>query len=161
EMLQRRGTTGPISLGRSMVAFGALPVIMGLMNPYGWHVYTFPFAILAGPTASKDIIEWQPPVFLGTGPFSPGVFWIFLAIQLALGVTALAYERRVRFFDASLAVGTMAMALAARRFIPLYALVSAPLLARDIAVPLARIGQLREQRARALQVCAALLLVCT
>ncbi len=114
----------------------ALALLASLLNPQGPHSLTFPFTIVGEQGAWRDeIVEWMPPVLFWSDSFSPFLFGPWLVVQLAVLVAALALvPRKVDVSDALLVAATAAMALTSRRFIPLFALVSVPFLAHNLAV---------------------------
>lgn len=106
-------------------ALGAAYLALGMLNPYGWELfsvmwfYTFQFG-----TANQMIRELAPV------HFGAPTFWLFAA-TLALMATA---ARRIATREHPLQVLLTALlaAQAARqvRFLPLYAIAAAPILAR-------------------------------
>jgi len=95
-----------------------VPLTMGAADEHVWR---------------SAIIEWRPPVLFSDGPLNPATFGWFLLAGIALAIVVLAVApRRFDVTDALVAGVTGAMALAARRFVPLFALVSAPWMARNL-----------------------------
>src|SRR6185436_2664167 len=91
----------------------------------------------------KEIIEWAPPVLFRRGePFTTAFLGYYLVGQLLLALGALVMRpRRFDWSNGLVVVTTAAMALGARRFGPLFALVAAPfgavnltLIARGLAL---------------------------
>jgi hypothetical protein len=134
--------TDPMPRERALqlVVAAVLATLATLVNPDGVHALILPFELLGTEQAvwRREIVEWMPPVFLGEGAFSPVLFWWLLAAHVLLAATALIVARR-RFDlgDAALVAVTAVMALSARRFIPLFALVSVPFAAANAAAVLA------------------------
>ena len=103
------------------------------MNPQGIEALLFPFEILDTSSPWRKIIEWRPPRLFRHGPWD--AFAILVMIQAA--AAAGAAWRRPRQFDLTdfaMTVATAAMAFRSRRFIPLFAIVSAPFLASTLAI---------------------------
>jgi hypothetical protein len=85
-------------------------------------------------------------VLFADGPLNPPLFgWLLLAHVLALGGALRVAPRRVDLTAVALAVVTATMALRARRFVPLFALVGAPLLAANLALAVG-VPDLRRRR---------------
>lgn len=116
-----------------------------LLNPQGVRALVFPFTLLGSDELwRREIIEWAPPVlFAGGQPFGSALLGYYLVAQLLLALLALAREpRRFDWSNALVVATTAAMALGARRFGPLFALVAAPfgavnltLAARGVVLP--------------------------
>jgi tetratricopeptide (TPR) repeat protein len=131
----------------------ALAALAFLANPWGWHILEYPAAYLNADSPFRSILEWQaPPFTLDPRSFAGRFFLLLLA---AVSGAAVEIDARVRggrrrgdMYLVSLAAVTAAMALTSRRFIPLFALTSLPLVARAVAAAaaLAR-AQLRPQAA--------------
>ena len=123
---------------RQATALAAAAVLAGAVcvaNPQHVHALTFPFTILDPSSPWKDVLEWQPVVLFADGPLNPPLFgWLLLAHGLALGTALWVAPRRVDVASVALAVVTAAMALRARRFVPLFTLVGTPLLAANVAL---------------------------
>jgi hypothetical protein len=132
----------PMSRARALRldAAAVAATLATLVNPDGVHALMLPFELLGAEQAvwRREIIEWMPPVFLREEAFSPVFFWYLLAAQVALAAAALIVDRRrLDLGDAALVAVTAAMALSARRFIPLFALVAVPFAAANAAVAIA------------------------
>ena len=116
----------------------ALALLAFLANPWGLRILEYPIAYLDSNSPFREILEWQrPPFELDPRQFSGRFFWLLLAV--ALGAVL---ELRERLLDGraggdlylvALATVTTAMALTSRRFIPLFAITSLPLVARLVA----------------------------
>jgi hypothetical protein len=135
-----------LALAAAAAAAGAACVA----NPQHIHALTFPFTILTSPW--KDVLEWRPVVLFADELLNPALFgWVLLAQVVALGGALSVSPRRVDVTAVALAVVTGAMALRARRFVPLFTLVSTPLLAANLALlrerMIGRIPDLRSRRA--------------
>jgi len=93
-----------------------------LVNPYGWRLWSYPFALVTMRVYMEYIEEWMRPTLSVQ-------FWAFYA-YLALGTLLLLARRRsVRLVDGLVWVVFGGMALSARRHIAPFALVSAPAVA--------------------------------
>jgi hypothetical protein len=130
-----------------LVAAAAAATAAALLNPHGVHALLFPFTLLgADEVWRKEIIEWAPPVlFKGGQPFGSALLGYYLVAQILVAMAALARDpRRFDWSNALVVAVTAVMALGARRFGPLFALVAAPfgavnltLAARGLVVPAA------------------------
>lgn len=100
-----------------------------VVNPYGASIIHYPLAYLDRTTPFRSLIEWMPPgVSLDPTAFNGRFFW--LALLAAAGVVLGAW--RIPQL-ALLAAVSFAMAITARRFIPLFAITGAPLVAIGLA----------------------------
>jgi hypothetical protein len=107
------------------VAAAALAVCL---NPWGISIYGVPFQTLAPDTPFRDLIEWHhTPLSLDPTSYAGRFAW--MAIATAIGCLV----RPRDAFSLALAAITAAMAVSARRFVPLFAIVAAPLAARGFA----------------------------
>jgi hypothetical protein len=138
-------------------ALGA--VVVCVANPQYLRALTFPFTILDPASPWQDVLEWQPVELFTDGPLNPALFgWVLLAQALALGAALWAAPRRVDVTAMALAAVTAAMALRARRFIPLCTLVGTPLLATNLALVFERlVGRVPDLRTRRTALAAAAL----
>jgi hypothetical protein len=109
---------------------GRLGLVLGLcllavpLNPYGFQMVTYPFRTVGIGVLQDFIAEWLPPDFhqLHLHPF----IWMVLATLTALGLSG----RRADFTDLTLVALFAYMSLLAGRNIALFALVTAPVIAR-------------------------------
>jgi hypothetical protein len=134
--------TGPAMPRRRAVLLAGAAVAAALAclaNPQGVDAVAFPFTILRGGNPWKSVLEWQPPTLFVESDFSPAIFGWFLAAQGLAAIAAGAIApRRIDAPNLALVLVTAAMALSARRFIPLFAVVSTPLLAANVEIVRAR-----------------------
>ncbi|HTO55729.1 MAG TPA: hypothetical protein VMR50_20260 [Myxococcota bacterium] len=133
---------GTPKLDRGLWLGVGLTALALLCNPWGWHILEYPAAYLDSRSPFRQILEWQPPPFdLDLRGFE-GRF--FALLGLAAAAAGLELAARVRggrragdSYLVALAGVTCAMAITSRRFIPLFALCSLPLVARLLATLLA------------------------
>ncbi len=98
------------------------------LNPWGFAIYEVPFQHIYYQSPFAELIEWRP-VALSLDPASyAGRFWWMLVLTL-VGVCS----GRGTLFSFALASVSAAMAISARRFIPLFAISAAPLVAVGLA----------------------------
>jgi len=114
-----------------LLALAAASVV-SLVNPYGAAALRLPFdqffVHLGGKSLlSRTIAEFQPPLF--GDPVTPSIV-AFVVLAAATLLAIVADFPRVRAFDLLVTLATLAVALRARRNIPLFALAAAPVLAR-------------------------------
>ena len=107
-----------------------------LCNPWGWRILEYPAAYLDSSSPFRSILEWQAPPFSLDPRWFNGRFFCLLLLLAAPGA-ALELVGRVRrgraggdLYLLGLAAVTCTMAVTSRRFIPLFALCSLPLVAR-------------------------------
>jgi hypothetical protein len=99
------------------------------LNPFGYTVLENPLDYLDPTSPFRTLVEWRPPRFgLGFADYA-GRFWS-AAILAAL---ALPFVARRDAYLVALCCVTFLMAVNARRFIPLFALTAAPLVAGLVA----------------------------
>ena len=123
---------------RSLALAGIGAVAACLLNPYGIRAFTYPFAIFGegeGNAWRAGITEWLPTVLFREAPHNAAFFgWYFSAQCLfALGALLVA-PRRFDLTSALHVAVTAVMALGARRFVGLFALVAAPFGAANLAI---------------------------
>jgi len=134
---------------RALAAAGAAAALALLANPWGIAAWTFPWTLLrrigAGPDVFHRILEFAPP---STEPGDPALrfFWILL------GVTALSFALRaprVPWRRAAALAPFLALALMARRNVPLFAIVVVPVLAENLGAAASRLAGGSPRAARA------------
>jgi hypothetical protein len=137
ETLRASQRAGHFALPHRLWIGVALCVPAMLANPWGWRIFEYPLAYLpiVSDTSYRELIEWKPPGFglpvLGVGgPVAwlgtfQGRFWLLASAALAGAVRSARREP----YPVALAAVAFAMALNSRRFIPLFAVCSAPLVA--------------------------------
>lgn len=107
------------------VLFLACAVVVPL-NPNGFRMFSYPFETLMSPTMAAFIDEWQSPDF-------HKLMFLPLALFLLLLLTTMALSpRRARAGELFLLFVTGFGALRSVRHIPIFALIAAPILARDL-----------------------------
>ncbi len=118
----RAGTGLPIARWIGVaVAAAAIAV-----NPAGIHIYLLPFEPLAD-TLFQGLVEWEPAqMSLAVTTWAGRFGWMFLAVMASL------WAARRQPYWLALAAVTFSMALLARRFIPLFAITGAPIVALGI-----------------------------
>ena len=141
--LARASTSRPL---REWSAFAAC-CAASILNPYGIGIVKYPLAYMDRSSPFRSLIEWTPPgLSLDPATFQGRFAWMaFLALLGAAVVVVGARpiprpappgptaSARALLFNAALAVVTVIMALSARRFIPLFAVTGAPLVAIALA----------------------------
>ncbi|HKC51153.1 MAG TPA: hypothetical protein VKF60_10200 [Myxococcota bacterium] len=138
----------------------ALAALAFLCNPWGWRILEYPVAYLDADSPFRAILEWQPPPFdLDPRRFSGRFFALLVAAALGAGLELRARARGGRsagdVYLVALAAVSAWMALTSRRFIPLFALTSLPLVARLCGAAIAQLASRLPPGAR-LRVAAAL-----
>jgi tetratricopeptide (TPR) repeat protein len=111
------------------VAGLVLAILAVGINPFGYTVVENPLDYLDPTTPFRTLVEWRAPRFgMGFGDYA-GRFWI---ASIAT-VLALPFVARRHAYLVALCFVTFIMAVSARRFIPLFALTAAPLIAAPVA----------------------------
>ncbi|MBI3770642.1 MAG: hypothetical protein HY271_19405 [Deltaproteobacteria bacterium] len=139
----------------ALAAVAAAAAVACVLNPQHFHALTFPFTILEPASPWKQVLEWQPVVLFEEEPLNPMLFSYFFVAQLVAFAAALGCGwRRVDLPALALVGVTGVMAFQARRFVPLFAMVSAPFLAANLALvrerlvaASSRVPELRSRRA--------------
>jgi hypothetical protein len=121
---------------RSLALASAAAVAACLLNPYGPSAFTYPFAIFGEGNAWRaGITEWLPTLLFREAPHNAAFFGWYFTGQCLFAVGALLVSPRRFDLTSALHVGaTGAMALGARRFVGLFALVAAPFAAANLAI---------------------------
>jgi tetratricopeptide (TPR) repeat protein len=114
---------------RVVACVGAAVVLASLLNPYGWDAITLPFRLAGSEWFTQEVTELQRPQ-LGEHP-------IALAFGVLLAATLLLSIRRVPIGEVLLAAPFAWLALSGTRFVFLFPLVAAPLVARGLTEMLA------------------------
>jgi hypothetical protein len=122
------------------VALAALAVCL---NPWGPSIYAIPFQPLGSGTPFGGLVEWHhTPLSLDPTSYAGRFVWMFTAAALG------ALVRPRDPFAIALAGITAAIAVAACRFIPLFAIVAAPIAARGFAAGASFVARPLPLRAR-------------
>jgi hypothetical protein len=111
---------------RFLALMTALSFVTAVLNPNGPELWIYPFFTLGSSAMQAYIQEWHSP------DFHVAIFWPFVALA-ALGVIGMIFSRRRPTWDDLLLFGgTAAAGLLSARNIPLFAIVSAPIVARHV-----------------------------
>lgn len=103
-----------------------LCLFFSLLNPQGYHLWTYPFETLTSQVMQTKITEWQSP------DFHNRLFWPFL-FALGLGIASFILpKRKTTVTDAVLFIGTFAISLVSARHIPFFAIVAIPIISRNV-----------------------------
>jgi len=133
---------------RLWCGLGACLLAAGL-NPWGFHIFVYPLSYLPGLEENpyRQLVEWLPP---GSGLAGIDVrgAWIIQTFQfrfwLLVALTGCALPLRAARAQPllpALCGVTLCMAVASRRFIPLFAITAAPLVALSIEHGILRLGK--------------------
>ena len=107
-----------------------LSFLIAVVNPSGPDLWVYPFLTLGSNAMQQYILEWHSPDFHLT------LYWPFAAL-LFLGVLAfLASRRKPALTDVLLFSATGAAGLLSARHIPIFAVVTAPIVARYLFIAL-------------------------
>jgi hypothetical protein len=98
-----------------------------VLNPHGWHLWSYPFGTLGSAAMQENIAEWRSP------DFHLSIYWPF-AIMMALGNIAWVLRRsRPSWADVLLFLSTATAGLVSTRHIPLFAVVATPIITRSLS----------------------------
>lgn len=104
-----------------------LSLVALLLNPHGWGIFSYPLWLTSHPRVMDSVNEWYSPNFHATYYQWFGLYLLLLAGTFALNTR---HRPLVEVFFPLLFLG---MGLYSVRNIPLFALASAPILAKEIA----------------------------
>jgi len=104
-----------------------LSLLATCINPYGWQLHRHIFEFLGSGWIADYVAEFQSPQIRSEG-------MLIFALLLFAGVAVAAeVRRRAQWFEAGLTVVWGFAALRSARYVPLFAMVAAPLIASYIA----------------------------
>jgi hypothetical protein len=98
-------------------------LLVSLINPYGYHILAFPFRFVSNRVLMDNVDEFLSPNFHQVMPFK---YLLFLMI-IILAVS----RKKLDIIQISLLLIFLNMALYSVRYIPLFCIVAAPILARQ------------------------------
>ena len=111
---------------RQLALVTVVSFLLAAFNPNGPALWVYPFLTLTSPSMQAFIQEWHSPDFHLT------FFWPF-GVMMAVGVLSWVFSpKRPTPTDLLLFMGTAAAGLMSARNIPLFAIVSAPIIARAL-----------------------------
>ena len=99
-------------------------LLTSLCNPTGYHILIFPFALASDPFLMNNVTEFLSPNF-----HEPLIFKYLLLASIALFALS---RTTLNLIELGLVILTTYMALYSARYIPLYAIITAPILLRLI-----------------------------
>lgn len=102
----------------AMVTLVCLPV--SCINPYGWHILLFPFSLVGNKVIMDNVVEFMSPNFHEPSPFK----YLLLLLLAALAL----FRERLQTIELLLLLVFLNMSLYSVRYIPLFAIATAPLL---------------------------------
>ena len=111
--------------GIQLLIIGAASLAITFVNPAGWHLWGTSVGYFGSQFLIDQTVEYQSPDFHDRST------WPFL-IMLGLGMLASSSDHRRRPHESMLFAGWTMMALYSARNIPLFAIVTAPYIARAI-----------------------------
>ncbi len=110
-------------------------MLVSLANPHGYQIFFFPFRLVGNQYLMDHVVEFLPPNFHQLMPFK----YILLALLAILAVS----RKPLHFVQIVLPLLFLNMALFSARYIPLFAIVSAPVLSGQAD---SLLGAAREKR---------------
>lgn len=96
--------------------------VAACVNPYGFHILLFPFKLISNKLIMDNVAEFMSPNFHEPSPFK----YLLLLLIIVLAVS----RKRVRCAELLLILVFLNMALYSVRYITLFAIIVAPILAR-------------------------------
>lgn len=107
---------------KSLIITIAICIPVSCINPYGFHILLFPFNLVSNKFIMDNVSEFLSPNFHKLSPFK------YLILFL---ITVLAISReRLRITETLLLLVFLNMSLYSARYIPLFAIIVAPLLVK-------------------------------
>lgn len=111
---------------RQLGVVTAVSFVAAILNPNGIELWIYPFLTLGSGAMQAYILEWHSP------DFHQPHFWPFV-LMLAVGVLSWVFsQKRPTFSDLLILGGTAAAGLLSARHIPLFAIVSTPIIGRHL-----------------------------
>ncbi len=101
-----------------------LCVIISLINPNGYHILTYPLNLTSSKFLMDNVQEFQSPNFHESMPYT---YLLFLTVAV-LAISRKAFNT----IEICLVIGFLYMSLYSVRYIPLFGIVVAPILLRQI-----------------------------
>ena len=108
--------------GKQLSLVFVASVLAACVNPFGFHAFLFPFRVVSGTYLMDNVLEFQSPNFHGFAPFR----YLLLFLIGLLGLS----KRRLILPEILLILLFTSMSLYSMRYIPLCAIVCAPILSR-------------------------------
>ncbi len=119
---EERGSQEYVYKSKSLAKISVACLLASLCNPQGFHILVFPFALASDPFLMNNVQEFLSPNF-----HKPLTFKYLLLASIAL----FAFSRvALNWIELGLVILTTYMALYSARYIPLYAIITAPILLR-------------------------------
>ncbi len=106
-----------------------------LLNPYGWKLYPWVFHLLGNDFYMKANTEWYSPDFRSLGAFRYELLMLLVPILLYLS------KRRPSLVALALCIVWLHLALSGQRYVPLWVVVTVPMLAR-LSMGIPALGEL-------------------
>jgi hypothetical protein len=97
-------------------------LVTSLINPYGYHILLFPFKLVSSKLIIDSVSEFMSPNF-----HEPGVFKYMLLLMIAFFAWS---RKRLNTIEILLVLLFTNMALYSARYIPLFAIITAPIVLR-------------------------------
>jgi hypothetical protein len=109
-----------------LTSITAVSLLFSFINPFGYHILLFPFKFTSDSFLMSNVVEFLSPNFHGPLPFK----YLFLLTIAVLAVSGAALNA----VEATLTILLSYMALYSARYIPLFAVVMAPILLRQMEI---------------------------
>lgn len=129
---------------KALTIASAVCLPVACINPYGYHILLFPFNLVSNKVIMDNVTEFLSPNFHEPSPFK-------YLLLLLVAVLALSKEK-LRLNELLLLLVFLNMSLFSVRYIPLFAIIAAPILVRHATLLLegssGRLSALLAKRAR-------------
>jgi hypothetical protein len=112
----------------------AICLLVCLINPYTYHILLFPFKLTSNKFLMDHVLEFMSPNF-----HKPSIIFFEFFMLLTLGLFALS-RIRLNIIELTMVILFTHMSLFSARYIPLFAIIVAPVLVRQAEPMLERSG---------------------
>jgi hypothetical protein len=107
---------------KKLAVITAICIPVSCINPYGWHILLFPFNLVSNKLIMDSVTEFLSPNFHEPSPFK----YLLLLLVAVLGFS----REKLRLVELLLLLAFLNMSLYSVRYIPLFAIIAAPVLMR-------------------------------
>lgn len=124
-----RSATQTLSFNGLMTLFlvTVLSAAASLINPFGFQMLTYAYeTTLTSEAMQTFIVEWHSP------NFQTPIFWLFGSLMIGIWVVMVFSKRPVSLTELLFILGTTYAALQSKRNIPIFAIVTVPIMARHL-----------------------------
>jgi hypothetical protein len=109
---------------RHLFVVGVVCLLAALVNPFGVHILLFPFKLVGNSYLMDHVNEFLSPDFHGYGSFKAMIYLVFVVAALSI--------KRFTLVELMLVLLLTHMSLYSARYIPLYAIITTPIIVRRL-----------------------------